>query len=129
MLLRSLQTARPDAYLPRLSVRCHRCDYHCWWNDLLLHDRYVLCPVSPRSSGTDNTQVVYPTVLMVLYTHDTMKVGWLSCAVGGGVQAGQVIGGLFAVRLGHIKWQMVMAALMMIAFIGGLAAQTPNNQQ
>ena len=73
--------------------------------------------------------MVYPIVLGVLYSTDVMTVGWLSCAVGGGVQAGQVIGGMIAVRVGYIKWQMVMAALMMTAFIGGLAVQTPNNKQ
>lgn len=58
-----------------------------------------------------------------------MTVGWLSCAVGGGTLAGQVLGGLFAVRIGAIKYQMVLAACMMTAFIGGLAAQTPHNRQ
>ncbi|KAH0845932.1 siderophore iron transporter [Fonsecaea pedrosoi] len=68
--------------------------------------------------------VIYPTTLTVLYSTDTMKVGWLSCAVGGGVQAGQVIGGLIAMRIGHINWQMVFASIVMAVFIGGLAAQT-----
>ncbi|KAI1615939.1 fungal trichothecene efflux pump [Exophiala viscosa] len=68
--------------------------------------------------------VIYPTALTVLYTTDTMKVGWLSCAVGGGTLSGQVIGGLIAMRIGHIKYQMIFAATIMSVFIGALAAQT-----
>ena len=68
--------------------------------------------------------VIYPTALGVLYSTDTMRVGWLSCAVGGGTLAGQVIGGLIAMRIGYIKWQMVLTAVMMTVFGGGLAAQT-----
>lgn len=67
--------------------------------------------------------VIYPSALGVLYSTDIMRVGWLSCAVGGGTLAGQVFGGMFAMRIGFLKWQMVFMAVMMTVFIGGLAAQ------
>lgn len=57
-----------------------------------------------------------------------MHVGLLSCAVGGGTVAGQVFGGVVAVRIGHIKYQMVFSAVMMIVFIGALAAQNDHTQ-
>lgn len=57
-----------------------------------------------------------------------MTIGWLSCAVGGGTLAGQVIGGLIAIRIGFIKYQMVFAATLMAVFIGALAAQTKDTR-
>ena len=57
-----------------------------------------------------------------------MTVGWLSCAVGGGTVAGQVSGGLFAMHIGYIKYQLVFSANLMAVFIGALAAQTRNTQ-
>ena len=58
-----------------------------------------------------------------------MRVGVLSCSVAGGVVAGQVLAGLLAVRIGHIKWQIVFVAMMMTAFIGGLAVQTVHTEK
>lgn len=57
-----------------------------------------------------------------------MKLGWLSCAVGGGTVAGQVIGGVIAVRIGRIKAQMIFSATVMSVFIGALAVQTKDTQ-
>ena len=72
--------------------------------------------------------MIYPSALSALYSTDPVRVGWLSCAVGGGTVAGQVIGGLIAMRIGYIKWQLVFSATMMSVFIGGLAAQTKDTQ-
>ncbi|KIW81115.1 hypothetical protein Z517_04138 [Fonsecaea pedrosoi CBS 271.37] len=72
--------------------------------------------------------VIYPVSLGVFFSSDPMTVGWLSCAVGGGTLAGQVIGGLLAMRIGYIKYQMIFTTLFMAAFIGGLAAQTKDTQ-
>lgn len=73
--------------------------------------------------------MIYPSVLGVLYTTDVMELGWLSCAVGGGTVAGQVVGGVIAMRIGRIKAQMIFSATVMSVFIGALAVQTKGTQR
>ena len=77
---------------------------------------------------TDSGQilVIYPIAVQALNSQDVMKVGLLSCAIGGGTCAGLVLGGLFNVRIGYIKYQMMASALVMAVFIGSLAAIDKN---
>jgi hypothetical protein len=59
-----------------------------------------------------------------MYTTDQIQIGWMSCAVGGSTLLGQLIGGGLVKVLRRQKWQMVVCAVLMTAFIGGMAATT-----
>ncbi|EON68727.1 hypothetical protein W97_07985 [Coniosporium apollinis CBS 100218] len=68
--------------------------------------------------------IIWPTMAGALFTTDITDVGWLSCAVGGGLLLGQIMGG-FGVRfIPKMKWQMTIASVFMVAFVAALASST-----
>ncbi|KAK4503585.1 hypothetical protein PRZ48_004500 [Zasmidium cellare] len=69
-------------------------------------------------SGT----VIWPTMVGALFTNDVERVGWLSCAVGGGLLAGQIAAGIGVRYLPRMKWQMTVAGVVMMGFIAACAA-------
>ena len=69
--------------------------------------------------------IVWPTVVGTLYTTDIMEIGWQSCAVGGGVLLGQIIGGLSLSYVPKVKWQSIAAAAIGGGFISSLASISP----
>ena len=69
--------------------------------------------------------IVWPTVVGTLYTTDVMEIGWQSCAVGGGVLLGQIIGGLSLSYVPKVKWQSIAAAAIGGGFISSLASISP----
>lgn len=69
--------------------------------------------------------VFWPQQISTLWATDPLRIGWLSCILGGGTLAGQVAaGGL--INLGKAKWQFVTATVTMTAFIGGMASTNRN---
>jgi hypothetical protein len=66
--------------------------------------------------------LLWPQQITALYTTNPSMIGWLSCAVGGGALSGQVACGIFIKALGRQKWQLVVTASAMTAFIAGMAA-------
>lgn len=71
-------------------------------------------------SGT----VIWPTMAGALFTTSVSEVGWLSCAVGGGLLFGQICGGIGVRFLARMKWQMAIAGVIMMAFIAALSSST-----
>jgi hypothetical protein len=69
--------------------------------------------------------IVWPSVIGTLYTTDIMEIGWQSCAVGGGVLLGQIIGGFSLSYVPKVKWQAIGAAAIGGAFISSLASISP----
>ena len=69
--------------------------------------------------------IVWPTVIGTLYTTNVLEIGWQSCAVGGGVLLGQVIGGLSLSYVPKVKWQSIASAAIGGAFISSLASISP----
>lgn len=59
-----------------------------------------------------------------LFEADPIRGGLVSCAVGGGVCAGQFIGAFLTVPGGHIKYKMIFVTAGMTAFLAGLAGAT-----
>lgn len=72
--------------------------------------------------------LIWPQQITVLYTSDPDRIGYLSCALGGGALLGQVLSGLLLKALGKQKWQMVFTATAMTAFIGAMSASTQSNE-
>lgn len=70
--------------------------------------------------------VIWPIMVGALHTTDIVKGGLLSCAVVGGVCAGQFFGAWLAVPGGHLKLKMILATMGLTAFTAGLAAATDN---
>jgi len=68
--------------------------------------------------------VVWPTLVGALFTTNVQEIGWLSCAVGGGLLFGQILGGLGLRFLPRMKIQMTIAAIIMVAFVASLATVT-----
>ncbi|OBT82408.1 hypothetical protein VE02_08399 [Pseudogymnoascus sp. 03VT05] len=66
--------------------------------------------------------VVWPTLVGVLFTTSVQDIGWLSCAVGGGLLLGQIAAGLGIRYIPRMKLQMTVAAVIMVAFVGALAS-------
>ncbi|KAK3636702.1 hypothetical protein LTR56_014003 [Elasticomyces elasticus] len=69
-------------------------------------------------SGT----VIWPTMAGTLFTTSVSDVGWLSCAVGGGLLFGQILAGAGIRYLPKMRWQMTVAGVIMMAFIAALAS-------
>lgn len=65
--------------------------------------------------------VIWPQMITSLYTTDQIMIGLMSGTVGGSIAFGQVVGGA-TVRFGFGHWQLRAAAILMCAFIGGMAA-------
>ncbi|KAI0130238.1 fungal trichothecene efflux pump [Xylariales sp. AK1849] len=64
--------------------------------------------------------VIWPTLIQSIYTTDSTQIGLQSSVVGGGVLAGQVLGGLFISFVPKVKFQTIIAALLSFAFITSL---------
>lgn len=69
--------------------------------------------------------IVWPSIIGILYTTNVLEIGWQSCAVGGGVLLGQIIGGLSLSYVPKVKWQSIAAAVVGGAFISSLASISP----
>jgi hypothetical protein len=64
--------------------------------------------------------VIWPTLIQTIYTTDSTQIGLQSSVVGGGILAGQVLGGLFISFVPKVKIQTVIAALISFALITSL---------
>lgn len=72
--------------------------------------------------------LIWPQQITALYTTDPSRIGWLSCALGGGALLGQVLCGILIKALGKQKWQMIFTTSAMTAFIAGMSASTEKNE-
>jgi len=72
--------------------------------------------------------VLWPTQITALYSTDMLTIGWMSCAVGGPTILGNIVGSLTCKNLGRQKWQMIVSATCMTAFVGGLAASNAHTK-
>lgn len=75
-------------------------------------------------SGT----VIWPTMVGALFTTSVKRVGWLSCAVGGGLLFGQISAGIGVRYLPKMKWQMTAAGVVMMTFIAAIAASDAGSE-
>lgn len=69
--------------------------------------------------------VPWPVMIAALFTTSVSKIGWLSCAVGGGTLLGQVLGGFGIRYIPRMEIQMVVAGAIMMAFGAAYASATP----
>lgn len=63
-------------------------------------------------------------MVVSLFEMDIVRSGLVSCAVGGGVCAGQFLGSWLAVPGGHLKGKLIFITAAMLAFLAGLAGST-----
>lgn len=68
--------------------------------------------------------VIWPTLVGAMFTTDVQEIGWLSCAVGGGLLFGQILGGIGIRVIPRMKIQMTVAAIIMVTFVAALATTT-----
>ncbi|EME83053.1 uncharacterized protein MYCFIDRAFT_80615 [Pseudocercospora fijiensis CIRAD86] len=72
--------------------------------------------------------VIWPTMAGALFTTSVSRVGWLSCAVGGGLLLGQIAAGIGVRYIPRMKIQMTVAGVIMMAFIAAMASATPESE-
>ncbi|RDW77731.1 hypothetical protein BP6252_05784 [Coleophoma cylindrospora] len=87
------------------------------------YDAIVAC-ASIGSMVYYSMTVIWPTLCSALFTTNVQEIGWLSCAVGGGLLCGQIMGGIGLRVLPRMKIQMTVAAMIMVAFVAALATTT-----
>ncbi|KAH7406631.1 fungal trichothecene efflux pump [Phaeosphaeria sp. MPI-PUGE-AT-0046c] len=66
--------------------------------------------------------IIWPTMVSSLFTTDVTEIGWLSCAVGGGLLLGQILGGAGVRYVPRMKIQMTVAGVITTAFVAAVAA-------
>ncbi|KAH8662156.1 fungal trichothecene efflux pump [Xylariales sp. PMI_506] len=64
--------------------------------------------------------LIWPTLIGTVYTTDTLQIGIQSSVVGGGIVAGQILGGTFIAWVPKVKVQTVIAACLSFAFMTSL---------
>lgn len=72
--------------------------------------------------------VIWPTMIGALFTTNVTEVGWLSCAVGGGLLFGQICGGIGVRYLPRMKIQMSVAAFIMVTFVAAMASSSADSR-
>lgn len=72
--------------------------------------------------------VIWPTMCGALFSTSVSDIGWLSCAVGGGLLFGQISAGVGVRYLPRMRIQMTVASLILMAFITALAASTEHTR-
>lgn len=72
--------------------------------------------------------VIWPTMVGALFTTDIKKTGWLSCAVGGGLLLGQILGGAGVRFLPRMKIQMTVASVICVAFVAACASSNASTE-
>jgi hypothetical protein len=70
--------------------------------------------------------VLWPTIISTLYTTDSIKVGWQSCVIGGGVVLGQAMSGLAIAYVPRLKIQCICAAALVMTFITSMCSLSPD---
>ncbi|KAG9234533.1 fungal trichothecene efflux pump [Amylocarpus encephaloides] len=107
----------------------------CFWEAFSGHE-FPLIPMRLFKNGKYNAitacasiaamvyysmTVVWPTLIGALFTTNVKEIGWLSCAVGGGLLFGQIAAGFGIRYIPRMKIQMTVAAVIMVAFVASLA--------
>ncbi|CAK4033324.1 MFS general substrate transporter [Lecanosticta acicola] len=72
--------------------------------------------------------VLWPTMAGALFTTSVIHVGWLSCAMGGGLLIGQISAGIGVRYLPRMKIQMTIGGIIMMAFIAAMASADPDSE-
>ncbi|KAF2489135.1 fungal trichothecene efflux pump [Lophium mytilinum] len=73
--------------------------------------------------------VIWPTMASALYApNNIQETGWLSCAVGGGLLLGQILGGFCHRYVPKIRIQMIVVSAFMAAFVAALASSTQHTR-
>ncbi|KAK4551910.1 hypothetical protein LTR86_010811 [Recurvomyces mirabilis] len=68
--------------------------------------------------------VFWPIQITTLFTTDQIQIGLLSCTTGAGLAAGELVFSPLYRYLGRVRWQLVLASAMTVAFSAALAAVT-----
>lgn len=66
--------------------------------------------------------VLWPTIIETIYTTDTMKIGWQSSVVGGGVLLGQATAGLAISYVPKLKLQVIACAVTIFSFVTAMSS-------
>jgi hypothetical protein len=66
--------------------------------------------------------VLWPTIINTLYTTDSIKIGWQSCVIGGGVLLGQTTSGIAISYVPRLKIQCICAAILVLTFVTAMCS-------
>ncbi|KAH7175466.1 fungal trichothecene efflux pump [Dactylonectria macrodidyma] len=66
--------------------------------------------------------ILWPTIISTIYTTDSIKIGWQSSVVGGGVLLGQALSGLAISYVPKLKYQCIAAAVLVFSFVTAMSS-------
>ncbi|KAF7554035.1 hypothetical protein G7Z17_g3246 [Cylindrodendrum hubeiense] len=66
--------------------------------------------------------VLWPTIISTIYTTDSIKIGWQSSVVGGGVLLGQALSGIAISYVPKLKYQCIGAAVLVFSFVTAMSS-------
>ncbi|CAM1501313.1 Fc.00g104750.m01.CDS01 [Cosmosporella sp. VM-42] len=66
--------------------------------------------------------VLWPTIISAIYTTNVKAIGWQSSVVGGGVLLGQCIAGFCISYVPKVKYQCIIASILVFAFMTSLTS-------
>ncbi|CEJ91135.1 hypothetical protein VHEMI06868 [[Torrubiella] hemipterigena] len=69
-----------------------------------------------------------PSVAVLYADHSLEVQGWVKCVIGAPPLFGQITASIFATRIGKLKYQLIIAAIVGAAFYAANASVTPNNE-
>ncbi|KAH7037400.1 trichothecene efflux pump [Microdochium trichocladiopsis] len=70
--------------------------------------------------------ILWPVIIMTLYTTDSTQVGLQSAVVGGGILLGQLLGGIGISYIPKVKWQAIISAVIGFVFVTSLISVDPS---
>lgn len=72
--------------------------------------------------------IVWPSIVATLFTTDLIYQGWLATSVTAGTLLGNICCGFTFASIGKVRFQLIFSAVVMTAFIGGMASTTQYSQ-
>ncbi|KAF4465823.1 trichothecene efflux pump [Fusarium albosuccineum] len=82
----------------------------------------VVCCATVASMVYYSLTVLWPTIISTLYTTDSIKIGWQSSVIGGGVLLGQALSGVAISYVPRLKLQCIGAAILVFTFVTSMAS-------
>lgn len=72
--------------------------------------------------------ILWPEQIEYLYTTNNIKIGWMAITSGLALAIAEIIFGPLLRAFGHVRLQLIIATVILTAFLGGLAGATQHTE-
>ncbi|KAL1889494.1 hypothetical protein Sste5346_008872 [Sporothrix stenoceras] len=72
--------------------------------------------------------ILWPEQIEYLYTTDNIKIGWMAITSGLALALAEIVIGPLLKAVGHVRLQLIVATIILTAFLGGLAGATQHTE-